>query len=98
MIPEKFQIIRNSIRKKREFASTRELIISHVLENNGVSQLTDTVDDLPDLGVIETATGQHPVRYHGNEHREQPHAEVGQCGYEAILNDKFEINKFIIHI
>lgn len=47
--------------------------------------LTDTVDDLPDLRVVEPSAGQHPVGHHRYEHREQPHAEIRQRRHEPVL-------------
>lgn len=49
--------------------------------------LTDTVDDLAHLCVVEAAAGQHPVGHHRDEHGEEPHAQVGQRGYEAVILD-----------
>lgn len=50
--------------------------------------LTDTVDDLPDLRVVEASAGQHPVGHHRDEHGEQPHAQVWKGRHEPVLLDK----------
>lgn len=62
-----------------------DLKLDNVFNLSEASTLTDTVDDLPHLGVIQPAAGQHPISYYGDEHREQPHAQVWEGRHEAVL-------------